>query len=468
MERFKGRPYPDVLIEILIGLLDELQPSVRPSHFVNDLLLRHRFNKTRREFGRLLADPQSFVRKVTRTNTRGTARKFGGRAGVVVPPSPGVVVGVEAGQSSNVNRSESYAETAEYEELKIERLQQQASRLSAELALLVKQVPTGQALVFVDDYYYVRLDDQAGVLDYLHQVCKGIGIWLKVGGVATRMRPYHDGDPPVGMQPTQDMDRLPIDVTLDDFGTAQRFLERMLEGVIEPLGVAVDNLFTDTARSRMVLACGGAVARDYITLTTAALDVAVERMNKTAGPMASTAVKIQAEDVNGAARRRMNRKEEEELNLDAGSDATRLTNRWRDICDFIRERENIAFILVRQKDLDEETWAQEIHQLEHLRLLHRIRDTIPNTPNWRGVKTMVYMVDLGQVAVQRLRTGIPEFWNSTAEFERLRRAEWVYSPDWRRDLDGRSSKTTRGRDIRSTDQDTGQGQLFESTGEDTQ
>jgi hypothetical protein len=44
---------------------------------------------------------------------------------------------------------------------------------------------------------------------------------------------------------------------------------------------------------------------------------------------------------------------------------------------------------------------------------------------------MAFMVDLAQVADQRLRTGIPEFWKGTAEFDKLRRAEWVYSPEWR-------------------------------------
>ncbi len=108
-----------------------------------------------------------------------------------------------------------------------------------------------------------------------------------------------------------------------------------------------------------------------------------------------------------------------------------LSARWRDICDFTRESGDIAFVLVKQSDLESSDWGKEIQQLESLRLLHRIKDTVPNTPNWRGIKTMAFMVDLAQVADQRLRTGIPEFWKGTAEFDKLRRAEWVYSPQWR-------------------------------------
>jgi hypothetical protein len=61
---------------------------------------------------------------------------------------------------------------------------------------------------------------------------------------------------------------------------------------------------------------------------------------------------------------------------------------------------------------------------------------------WRGIKTMVFMVDLGQIANQRLRTKIPEFWKSTAEFDKLRRAEWVYSPGWRESQTKAAKKNT--------------------------
>ena len=436
MEKFKNRPFPDVLIEILIKLLDELRPSIRLkslhsfASLPSDILLHRKFNVTRGELKKMLNDPQAWSRTVTRSQGRSSATGVAGklRAG-------GSYQGLGGSASANASHSSStnatVTESAEYEELKIERLQQLASRFSAELSTLLSKSSGDRAAVFIDDFYYVRLADQPVVLDYLKTVVKGTGIWLKVGGVGERMRPFEDGDPAIGMQLNQDIHPLPIDVTLDDFGTAQRFLERMMDGVLKPLGLTTAQLFTETARSRMVLACGGAVARDYITLTEAALDAAVERLNKKQAPVAQTLVNVQAEDVNSAARKRANKKEDEELRLDAGDDASRLRDRWRNICDFVREQESTAFVLVRQQDLDDDVWGPEIRQLENLRLLHRIRDTVPNTPNWRGVKCVVYLVDLGQLTVKRLQTGIPSFWESTSEFDKLRRAEWVYAPNWR-------------------------------------
>lgn len=426
MERFKGRDFPDVLIEILIVLLEEIKPARRWRGAPQIMRLRRRVRRLSKDLRATLQDPQSLVRRIQREAER--SRKVGAEIG-----AGGTYKGLKASGLAGASTASSKKDSveAEYEVLKIERLQQFAPQIADLLTALVKRSADAHAIIFVDDFYFVRLQDQPQVLDYLQQVCKGTGVWLKIGGVGSRLRPYTEGNPPVGMQPTQDIDRLVLDVTLDDFATAQRFLERMLDGILQPFKVTTAQLFSDTARSRMVLACGGAVARDYITLTDAALDEALERMNKAGSFKESGTIDIQSADVHRAVRKRLNTKEEEELSLDAGSDAPALSARWRDLCDFARESGDIAFVLLKQSDLDGTEWGSEIQQLENLRLLHRIKDTVPNTPNWRGIKTMAFMIDLAQVADQRLRTGIPEFWKGTAEFDKLRRAEWVYSPAWR-------------------------------------
>jgi energy-coupling factor transporter ATP-binding protein EcfA2 len=426
MERFKGREFPDVLIEILVALLDEMPSPVRPRYLYNDLRLKWDAKRLARTLSTILSDPQSVIRRVERKAAR-DASASGALSGGIDTSHGKASARIAAGRSSTATDTSE----AEFEELKIERLQQLAPRIAAVLTRLVNHSAQGHAIIFIDDYYFVRLQDQPQVLDYLHQVCKSTGVWLKIGGVGSRLRPFVEGNPPIGMQPTQDLDRLALDVTLDDFATAQRFLEDMLDGVLAEQKVTSSQLFSDTARARMVLACGGAVARDYITLTDAALDEAVERMSKAGTYTANAKVSVQSQDVHRAVRKRLNTKEEEELSLDAGADAPTLSARWRDICDFTRESGDIAFVLVKQSDLESSDWGKEIQQLESLRLLHRIKDTVPNTPNWRGIKTMAFMVDLAQVADQRLRTGIPEFWKGTAEFDKLRRAEWVYSPQWR-------------------------------------
>lgn len=434
MEKYKGRPFPDVLIEILIALLHEVRPEIRVRHLWADWRLRRRFNASLDDLHRLLEDPQSLTNEIQRTEQQSRNARIAGGSNLKMASPAGSVSGgaslAATGEASRGTTSQLIVK-AEFVELKIERLQQVASRLSDELASLIANAERDQAVIFIDDFYYVRQADQPYVLDYLKQVVKSTGIWLKIGGVGARMRPYQDGDPPTGMQPEQDANTLSLDVTLNDFGTAKRFLEQMINNVLRPLRLDVAGLMTDTARDRMVLACGGAVPRDYLTLTSSALDAAIERLSRKGPVSGDTLIRIETEDVNTAARQRMSKKEDNDLELDAGDDAQQLRDRWRDICEFTQAQGNTAFILVRQEDIDKASWGNEIRQLENLRLLHTIRDTVPNAPKWRGVKCMVFMIDLGQAANQRLRRSIPEFWQGTREFDKLRRAEWIYGPEWK-------------------------------------
>jgi hypothetical protein len=178
MEKFKNRPFPDVLIEILINLLDELRPRLRPKSLLPDLRLRRQFNASRRELEQMLRDPQSWSKQLSRSRDR--SRSSGGTAMVVgraKHAGVGVEAAAEAARTTAVN--DSVTESAAYEELKIERLQQLASRISDELGTLVRNSEGDRAAVFIDDFYFVRLGDQPDVLDYMKTVAKGTGIWLK-------------------------------------------------------------------------------------------------------------------------------------------------------------------------------------------------------------------------------------------------------------------------------------------------
>lgn len=424
METFNGREYPDVLIEILIELLGEIRPKVRRKNLIKRLLLLSQLFRVKKILNAALSDPQRLQHRVNVSKASRSGRNAGMNGSVAFKGQ-----GIRGGVSSGTASARTHDAAGEYEELKIQRLQVLVPRISALLRRMVEISDAKFALIFLDDFYFVTLAEQPLVLGYLHQVCKGTGVFLKIGGVGTRLRPFVDGDPPTGMQPGHDVSRLLLDVTLADFATAQQFLEKMLEGVFQQFELKASQLFADEARNRMVLACGGAVARDYITLTAGALDQAVERMNKIGPVRDETPLRIFAVDVQSAMKKQMNLKEQESFGIDAVSEAANLGNRWRDICDFTSKTGDV-FILVPQADLDGSDWGNEVQQLENLRLLHRINDTTANSKRWTGVKMVVFMIDLGQAANLRMQVRIPEFWKSTAEFEKLRRAEWVYTQDW--------------------------------------
>lgn len=424
MEDYSGRAYPDVLIEILIELLEKLSPKLEKHSFLGRVTVNVRRRRMTALLRNLMSEPQSFKHRVDKiiTTDRG-----GGADASFKAKAQGI--GGSASAFAKGTRSKSDTASTEFEVAKIERLQTLAPSLKKLIRGMLRFSPNHHALAFIDDFYFVLLEEQPAVLGYLHQVCKGTGVYLKVGGVGTRLRPFVDGNPPVGMQPGHDISRLALDVTLADFVTAKAFLESVVTGILAEFGITPAGLFADEARSRMVLACGGAVARDYIELLDAALDEAVERMRKKGTWNTDATIRVFAVDVQGAVKKHMASKEEDAFTIDAVSDAEALRARWRDICEFTRQTQAV-FILVPRTQLETTTWGAEISQLESLRLVHSIGETTPNAKTWAGIKTRVFMVDIGQAANMRLRATIPEFWSKTEEFDKLRRAEWVYTSDW--------------------------------------
>ncbi|WP_146231800.1 hypothetical protein [Lentzea atacamensis] len=411
------------MIELLVDMLSRLRPRPSKKFMIwQHMRLRRRTTRTIRQLQVILNDPAVIQRSIERkTRRQGTVK-----TGISIAGRASVDGSLEA--SAHTERGES----GEGEASKIERLRSLAPGINKLLVNLVQETDVKKSLVFVDDYYFIATQDQPLVLDYLHAVCKGTGVWLKVGGVGSRLKLYQEGDPPVGVQIGQDVSRLKLDVTLEDFARAKAFLEQVLNGILQPVGMAVQNVMNDGARNRIVLASGGAVPRDYINLVLDALDIAVDRVR--GDDASSGAVRIQTEDINRAARRRTNEKEEEELRQDAGADAPALRDRWQDIQAFAKNRGETTFVLFRQGDLTDTEWGRQIEQLENLRLLHRIGTAVPNTATWRQVRVIIMMIDLAAIVNQRLSANIVEFWKGQAEFDKLRRAQWVYDPDWRASL----------------------------------
>jgi hypothetical protein len=226
------------------------------------------------------------------------------------------------------------------------------------------------------------------------------------------------------MQPPHDLQHLSLDVGLADFATAQTFLEEVANGVLAPSGFKIREVLTQTARERAVLVAGGAVARDYFDLLIAAADAGWESSQRGGG--SDEPFSIGAENVQAAAGLRLQRKQTD-LRNDAGRDAPALESRFDDLVRFVRDRETF-FFLVRREHIDT-AWGREIVELEDLRFVHRIMTTRPNTATWRGVETVVFMVDFAALVSRRMRKAPVEFWKA-GKSDELRRAEWVYDPNW--------------------------------------
>jgi hypothetical protein len=416
VETHKSRAYPDVLIEIVLDILDEIRP---PLHQVRHLALRRRISQLRRVLTTLRDAPPEVVESRESEESRARER--------IVTLSGGAARSYAklSGSASRSKGSRSKtSRTGTQTRRKEDFLRDLAPALSAALEEAAAAKGPGALLLVLDDFYFVEKEMQPRVLDHLHGITKRSNVWLKIGSVASRTQSYSDGDPPLGMQPPNDVQHLSLDVGLSEFLSAKRFLEDVTDGVLAPSGLKVRDVMTETARERAVLIAGGAVSRDYFDLLISAADVAWEAAQKPGSRDAP--FRIDAENVQAAAGRRLERKQGD-LRSDAGRDAGRLESRFADIVGFARNRETY-FFLVRREDLDSD-WGREVTELEDLRFVHRIMSTRPNTGTMRGVDTTVFMVDIPALVGKRMQKAPVEFWKPRKSDE-LRKGSWVYEPGW--------------------------------------
>jgi hypothetical protein len=434
VETLRGRPYPDVLIELLARLLKDLESRLRRDGLMVRLKRRRLLRRVRRVsdlMDRLLKEPQTaeLTVKELRSESRHTARRLGGSGQIKVTIPHKLVTGsgsVDAGmtkESDKGNKTEAASE-AHYERTKMDGLSEAAILISSVLGAAHDElkVPT---LVVLDDFYHIRLADQPEVLAYLHQVVKELDIYLKICGVKHRLNTYEDGDPPVGMEPDHDADQIALEVTLERFESAKEFLEKVLAGITERVNVDLETLITDGGRERLVLASGG-VARDYLSAVRGALRNATER------PASGTRIrnKITAEDVARAASALYEQKQEE-LKKDAGEEAEALRSRLSEIIDFAIEANRTNVFLVEATKLQEEDWGKQIQGLVDLRLLHKVEtlSTKRGGETYAGRKFTAFTLDLAAWTSTRSERIAPmDFWK-TSEKQKMRQVKLIYTPE---------------------------------------
>jgi hypothetical protein len=428
IETLRGRPYPDVLIELLIDLLTKLEARLKPplGHLYLFLSRWHAIQGVRgltTSLRRLLEEPQVAKRTVQALRSR----KLGASAGAGFEFKPNKYIGAKADANASVASEHKSESEAKFEESKMDGLSAAAVLIRSVLAEAHKHLGDDATLIVLDDFYHIRFDDQPDVLAYLHQVVKNLDIYLKVCGVRHRIQPFVEGDPPRGMQLGHDASAISLDITLERFDAAKEFLEKILRGICEPLGINIDALLTDGGRTRLVLGSGG-VARDYLTLTLEALRIANERSSHES----RVHNRIGAEDVNEAAAA-LSTTKQQDLVRDAGPNADALRARLTDLVKFCVDVQSTNVFLVESTELQETDWGKDIQGLADLRFVHEIgylsiRANDSSNP-FRGRRFVGFTLDLSNytaIRSQRMLKPI-EFW--TPEGKQTARAErFIYVP----------------------------------------
>jgi hypothetical protein len=298
---------------------------------------------------------------------------------------------------------------SEYSSRKIELLHRNIMKYKS-IFQQMTMLADGPAFLLLDDLYHIRVSDQASVIDYFHRIAKNNNLWLKVGTIRHRSKWYIFGDPPVGMKLGDDAEEIDLDVTLEKYDLTKRFLLRILDNFCKESNIRLDDILTDGARDRLVLASGG-VARDFLTIFRRAIDVAAERL---ARKDVARGEKIGTEDVNKASGENDKFKREDFSRDTGGEDQRKLLSTFDKASDFCIDEAKANCFLIDKEVSDED--VKNIAELVDLKFVHHVRSRVTVRERAHRIYD-AYMLDLSQYAGERARRNfeIVEFWGRDAE-----------------------------------------------------
>jgi hypothetical protein len=406
--------------QVMVAVLDELIRGLSP---------RRKFDDLRASLRSLRADYQDVVRsgatqQVEKTSNLSSDFSRGRSAGAAVSfEVPVAAVSLDAkmdGTRSSQGKVEE-STTLSYELDVSDRMDVLTGAFRVVMDQYRSTIGSEPVFVFLDDFYYVTTTQQAHVVDCLQRHFKNLNIWMKIGSVRHRTRLHIDGDPPIGLESPHDVTVVSLDVSLEQFESSRKFLEKILSGVCEPFDLQVQDLVADVARTRLVLASGG-VPRDYLYLVTTALSRQVRE-----GEVA----RISAETVNDVAPELLEQKWRDLKRDVAESDRDRVVRRLNSVHNFcIKDRKANVFLMSSEDVLNTEA-GQDVAALAELRLLHNIGSTTVKTSDkqYVGIRYSAFCLDLAAYANTRVRSVKQiEFWTADGK-QAIRAKSFVYDPE---------------------------------------
>lgn len=385
-EDYKQHSFPNVLIEILDALFEELQKNLS-GWFGRKRRSRQLIDEIRAELGRLKegADEADMKVKETKAAENSAKAKAGLRAGALS-------IGTEAATARKAAIEQEY-KRHDSKIQKLNLLLPQLKKRIREFFELSKEVKS--VFIELDDFYHLPRTIQPHVSDYVHRLCKDVPLYFKVATLRHASILYADrGSQPTGAQERHDYQSINVDFTLAEFTKTAAQLREILYRFGERAGMSrseLDQLFMGEGFERLVLASGG-VPRDFLSLLLEALSPKPEGQEK-----------VGKDDIRLLSLTVLQRRIEE-LKVDAEQqDQDALIRGIYAIRKFCLEKKTNVF-LVGDKVLQEPNGIRELlNRLLDYRIVHSVgsaltHKSVPGTFN-------AYMIDIGAYANLRKLEG---------------------------------------------------------------
>jgi hypothetical protein len=409
-EDFKELTYPDILIQLLRAFLRELKRivltrrSIPPAHRANWLaFVRHPISvqRHRRESRRLLKECEELEVRLERmleesdetttetTRSRSTSKTDELSAGIANDL-------IEAAANGRRESSGSEARVVRQKELKrikVERMLGDFKRLLNEVCEHV-----GKRLVLaVDDFYFIRRDDQPAVIDYIHRICKDTKAYLKVATIKHRSNMYEQGDVIRGVVTGHEIQQIDLELPLGDYEAIKKFLSSLWEQACSDAGFATkERVFLGVSFDQAVLASGG-VPRDFFGVVKTAISLAKERLEGS----------VNKRRLNEAARKYTEDAKLPELRGDLNrvdDDFVAANGLLLDVTYFCRDLKRKNCFQVDLATLEERPQVRRLLDLlADSRLIHLIADNTTN--NKEKGRYAAYLLDVGLYAHPERRAG---------------------------------------------------------------
>lgn len=260
LEDFKDISFPDSIIQVLRIVIKKLNTTLKDSYtfwdfknWVKARRLVKKLSKYLKEIEKRLNQPDQYDEsRRTKSGRKRTGEATGNYGGL------GGTVGTEISE-----------EVESMKTLKIDKLNILRNELTdfKELIQNTAEFIGKDIFLILDDFYFIRKNDQPYFADFFHRVAKNTRLYLKIATIKHRTSLYLHGSTYVGMEITHDGQSLNLDYSLENFTALVSFMNDLLNHVNQKVEVNLnyDDIFTDNGFRFLCLASGG-VPRDFFAL----------------------------------------------------------------------------------------------------------------------------------------------------------------------------------------------------------
>ncbi len=382
MEDYKDITFPNIVLFVLIDLLKQLDKVIAESipfykRFGKFRKYRKLFHPLYEELLYLKDQPDLLSEKIT--HKQGKSSQNGAKAKIQAAP-------LSASLDSRETSIEELETSKEVEKSKIEFLRKRITDIKGLLGIGIPLIAGAKKVFYLvlDDFYFIPIDDQPLLIDYIHRLTKGTGLFFKAATIKHRTKLSTTAATYVGIELPGDAVEIDLDYTLDDFSNLQQFMRDLLNKAISSSksNLSIDQLFAGDGFKQLCIASGG-VPRDF-------LSIFVKTATKS---LISDGIQIGKIQVTEEAIANLSNKMEA-IRRDSGGEDQLLEIFIFQLRDFVftQKRSNCFLIQKEQLEIDPQI-KQAVRELFDLRLIH-ILDKNISTPS-DNKRYEAYLIDVG-------------------------------------------------------------------------